>query len=115
MSDAQLCQQINDYKNGIIKFPTFYLDLSESILGKILARKMGIPSLRTSNLAEAQQENHAWKNLNTIESNMYVTILKPEATILQMIKDIAEQFRLKHLVIIYDQTFSKFRIFVLII
>lgn len=112
MNDGQLCEKlfatsIQSQSVYYYRLPIFGLDLSESITGKIMARKMGIPSLRAGTWAQAQQDNLAWKNLNEIEENLYVSVLTPEATILQLIKDLSEQFQLKHIVIIYDQTFSK--------
>ncbi|KAH7642522.1 glutamate receptor [Dermatophagoides farinae] len=112
MNDGQLCEKlfatsIQSQSVYYYRLPIFGLDLSESITGKIMARKMGIPSLRAGTWAQAQQDNLAWKNLNEIEENLYVSVLTPEATILQLIKDLSEQFQLKHIVIIYDQTFKK--------
>lgn len=111
MNDGQLCERLfstsSQSQSVYYRLPIFGLDLSESITAKIMARKMGIPSLRAGTWAQSQQDNLAWKNLNEIEENLYVSVLTPEATILQLIKDLSEQFQLKHIVIIYDQTFSK--------
>lgn len=76
-------------------------------IGKQLARKMGIPSLRSTNIAKAQLDNSGWRNLNEIEKNLLVSVLLPEAVIIHMIKDIVEQFGYKSIVIIYDHTFGK--------
>lgn len=115
MNDGQLCEKLfttsSQLQSVYYRLPIFGLDLSESITAKIMARKMGIPSLRAGTWSQAQQDNLAWKNLNEIEENLYVSVLTPEATILQLIKDLSEQFQLKHIVIIYDQTFSKKKIF----
>ncbi|KAF7490853.1 Glutamate receptor 2 [Sarcoptes scabiei] len=121
LNDAEMCMKIfeeysyridsNDSKPLKIrsqKIPTFILDIGESsISGKIMARKMGIPSLRVGNLAQCCQDNQAWKNLNQIEKNLFISILNPESIILHLIKDVAEQYKMKSIVVIYDQTFQK--------
>lgn len=101
MNEEKLCSEIH---NSTSMVPTFFLDISTSTWSKAAARKMGIASLRsTTNL----KESSAWKNLNSMEENIFITILTPEAIILHMIKDITNQYNYKSIVVIYDHTFSK--------
>lgn len=98
-NERQLCERFQSHA-----WSPFLLDISQSNLGKTVARKMGIPSLRATNQATRLA---GWKNLNEIEENIFVSILTPEAIILHMIKDIANQYNYKSIVVIYDRTFRK--------
>ena len=88
---------------------TFLMDISQnSSLGKHLARKMGIATLRSTSFSKSYRDNAGWKNLNENERGFLISVLTPEAVIMHMIKDISSQFGYKSIVIIYDHTFSEY-------
>ncbi len=68
---------------------------------------MGVASLHTTSVSKSYRDKTGWRNLNEIEKGFLISVLTPEAVIMHMIKDISTQFNYKSIVIIYDQTFSK--------
>lgn len=89
--------------------PVFMLDISKhSSVGKILARTMGVPCLKTS--TSTTNEEIGWKSLNEVERSFLLTVLTPRAAILRMIKQVANHYRYKKVVIIYDESYSKFTV-----
>ena len=104
-TEESLCTRIFDVNPPL---PTFLLDISHNCtVGKHLARKMGIVSLRSTSASKFLRDNSGWRNLNEIERGFLISVLTPEAVILHMVKDIASQFGYTSIVIIYDHTFSE--------
>lgn len=87
--------------------PVFVFNLHEQHLAsKGFSRKFGVPTLRVS--SETDCDSLRWKNLNLIEKELLVSILTPEASILHMLKDVADHYKYRSIVVIYDNTFSEF-------
>ena len=109
VTEDNLCRRIFN-ESGSTMNTVYLMDISQNnLVAKHIARKMGIPTLRTSSSASfstPQQENGGWRNLNEIEKNFLISVLTPEAVIVHLIKDISTEFGYKSIVVIYDQTFK---------
>lgn len=107
-NEESLCRSIFNAPTGTVPMTTYLMDISQnSSIGKHLARKMGIASLRSTNFAKSFRDKTGWRNLNQIEKNYLISVLSPEAVIMHMVKDISNQFGYKSIVLIYDSSMSK--------